>query len=447
MTAIIHNRTVQRTKLALPGLLIPGLGHLIAYGRTWASQMNARRVYRRLRNQRTPQSRRAIADAEDVAQTTFAEHGQHGDFATAITLLLHVGILVWCLSFGLPRIDKVLWQATGTNLSIHGIVATLYLILMVAIMWNLAYRRAFPRLLSDVEFNSNRQSFLRAFRKHKTGMLGLTGALVLITLAVVTPYISPFHPELDIPGKGLQGPGWHQNEGQWVFCALGTDGTGRDLFSRILHGAKISLSIGFVAVGIAGTIGTSLGAVAGYFGGWTDRFLMWIVDFLLAFPRLVLLLAILGIFATTNLSGSRKIFLIIVVLAFTGWMGVSRIIRSQVLSLSEREFVQAARALGYSPLRILYAHIIPNAFAPVIVYASLAIGGTILAESGLSFLGLGVSEPTPTWGSLTAEGRKALLNSPWLATFPGLCIVWAVLSFNLMGDGLRDAMDPRLRGQ
>ena len=225
------------------------------------------------------------------------------------------------------------------------------------------------------------------------------------------------------------------------------DSTGRDLLARLLHGAKISLSIGFVAVFIAVTIGTSLGAIAGYFGGRVDSLIMWVVDFLLAFPRLVLLLAILGIFAKLDLSGGRKIFLIVIVLATTGWMGIARIVRSQVLSLSEQEFVQAARSLGFSPLRVLYVHIIPNALAPVIVYASLAIGSTILAESSLSFLGLGVSEPTPTWGSLTADGRKALLNSPWLATFPGLCIVWAVLCFNLMGDGLRDAMDPRLRGQ
>jgi ABC-type dipeptide/oligopeptide/nickel transport system permease subunit len=414
---------------------------------TYSARAKANRIFRKHNGLGTAESRLTIAEAEDEAHAVFTEHGQHGDFAMGLALFLHTIVLALCLILGLPRLGNVLWEQTGTQLSIHGIVSSFYLVGMVALMWYLAWKRAFPTLLSDEVFNSNREAFLRAFRKYKTGMIGFIAASILITLAFITPYISPFHPELDLPGKGLQGPGWHLNGDIWVFTVLGTDGAGRDLLSRVLHGAKISLSIGFVAVFIAVTIGTSVGAIAGYFGGWIDRGLMWVVDFLLAFPRLVLLLAILGIFTTVDLAGGRKMFLIIVVLSMTGWMGVARIVRSQVLSLSQQDFVQAARSLGFSPLRVLYAHIVPNAFAPVIVYASLAIGSTILAESALSFLGLGVSEPTPTWGSLTADGRKALLNSPWLATFPGLCIVWAVLSFNLIGDGLRDAMDPRLRGQ
>ena len=171
---------------------------------------------------------------------------------------------------------------------------------------------------------------------------------------------------------------------------------------------------------------------------------MWVVDLLLALPSLVLLLAITGMFRIT---GPEGLFLIIVILGLTGWMGVSRIVRSQVLSLKEQDFIQAARSLGYSNLRIVFKHLIPNALAPVIVYCSLAVGSTMITEAALSFLGLGVPPPTSTWGTIINDGRAPLRVAPWIATFPGLCIVFAVMSFNLLGDGLRDALDPKLRGR
>jgi len=183
--------------------------------------------------------------------------------------------------------------------------------------------------------------------------------------------------------------------------------------------------------------------VAAFGGGWIDRFLMWLVDMLLSLPRLVLLLAIAGMFRVT---GPEGLFVMIVILGLTGWMGVSRIVRSQVLSLKEQDFIQAARALGLSSARIVFRHLIPNALAPVIVYCSLAIGTTMIVEAGLSFLGLGVPPPTSTWGTIINDGREPLRVAPWIATYPGLCIVFAVMSFNLLGDGLRDALDPKLRG-
>jgi peptide/nickel transport system permease protein len=181
-----------------------------------------------------------------------------------------------------------------------------------------------------------------------------------------------------------------------------------------------------------------VGAVSGYFGGWIDTLLMRLVDLLISFPRLVLLLAVIALF-------EPSIFLIIVVLGLTGWMGTSRIVRGQFLSLRELEFVQATRALGFSNWRIILRHMLPNSMAPIIVVATLGIGNTILLEAALSFLGLGVQPPTASWGSMVANGRDALINAWWIATFPGLAIVLTVVCFNLLGDAARDALDPRLR--
>jgi peptide/nickel transport system permease protein len=199
-----------------------------------------------------------------------------------------------------------------------------------------------------------------------------------------------------------------------------------------------SLTIGFVAAGISVTIGTLLGAIAGFLGGVVDGVIMRFVDVVISFPRLVLLITIIAVF-------QPSIFIIIAVLGLTLWPTTARIVRGEVLSLREREFVQAAQSLGYSKRRIISRHLIPNALAPVIVAATLGIGNTIVLEAGLSFLGLGVQPPTASWGTMVADGRNHLLDAWWLATFPGLAIVFTVLSFNLVGDGLRDALDPRLR--
>ncbi|MGH7507109.1 MAG: ABC transporter permease, partial [Longimicrobiales bacterium] len=213
---------------------------------------------------------------------------------------------------------------------------------------------------------------------------------------------------------------------------------GRDILSRIIYGARISLSIGFIATAISVTLGTLLGAVAGYLGGRADALLMRFTDMVLAFPRLVLLILIVALFQPSML-------VIILVLGLTQWPGTTRIVRGDVLSLREREFIQAARALGLSRSRIILRHLVPNVLAPVIVTATLGIGNTIVLEAGLAFLGLGVPPPTPTWGDMVAAGRDNLTNVWWVATFPGLIIVLVVLAFNLVGDGLRDALDPRLR--
>jgi peptide/nickel transport system permease protein len=210
------------------------------------------------------------------------------------------------------------------------------------------------------------------------------------------------------------------------------------VLSRILYGARISLAIGFIATAISITLGTMIGAVAGFFGGKIDAALMRFTDMVLAFPRLVLLIMIVALF-------EPSLTVIVAVLGLTQWPGTTRIVRGDVLSLREREFIQAARALGMGRARIILRHLVPNVLAPVIVTATLGIGNTIVLEASLAFLGLGIQPPTPTWGSMVADGRDNLIGAWWVATFPGLTIVLVVLAFNLVGDGLRDALDPRLR--
>lgn len=261
-------------------------------------------------------------------------------------------------------------------------------------------------------------------------------ALALIVgfylLALLAPWIAPYDPiaQGDVARTGFLGPSLEH--------LLGTDRLGRDVFSRILYGARISLLIGLVATAISVSIGTMVGAVAGYLGGWWDRILMRSTDMVLAFPRLVLLIFIVALF-------EPSVLVIVLVLGLTQWPPTARIVRGDVLSVREREFVQAARALGLGRARIILRHVVPNVLAPVIVAATLGIGNTIVLEAGLSFLGLGPPGPTPTWGNMVADGRSNMLGAWWVATFPGMAIVLVVLAFNLVGDGLRDALDPRLR--
>lgn len=273
----------------------------------------------------------------------------------------------------------------------------------------------------------------RAFGQSRVARLGLMTIVFVYLIALVTPLISPYDPIVQGPllTHRMLAPGRE--------FVLGTDQFARDVLSRILYGARVSLSIGFVAVGISMTIGTLLGAVSGYFGGILDTVIMRCVDMVISFPRLVLLIMIVALFEQSS------IFLIIAVLGFTQWPGTARIVRGEVLGLREREFIQAARALGFTRMRIILRHVIPNTLAPVIVAATLGIGNVIVLEAGLSFLGLGLQPPTPSWGSMVADGRGDLLNAWWISTFPGLAIVLTVVAFNLAGDGLRDALDPRLR--
>jgi len=387
MTAIVRNRDFTAPPITRLGLLLPGLGHLAV-----------------------------------------------GEWIIGCGLLAHTALLLTSAIAGFPRFGALLFPGPA-GLAYHPVVAAITWIALAAVLWWLAVRRAWPRVLPEEEFNSNRQLFLRTMRRHRTGMMGLFGVLFLIALTLLTPFIAPFDPLHVDAGPKTVPPGWPY--------LMGTDEFGRDVFSRLLYGGRISLSIGFVAVFIAATVGTTVGAFSGYVGGVGDRVTMFFVDALLALPRLILLITIVGLY---RVQGTKGIFLIVVILGLTAWMGISRIVRSEVLSLKQRDFIQAARALGLSRTRILFRHLIPNAFAPVIVFSSLAIGSTMLAEAGLSFLGLGVPPPIATWGVMVNDGRDPLRNAPWISIFPGMVIMFAVLAFNLLGDGLRDATDPKLRG-
>jgi peptide/nickel transport system permease protein len=273
------------------------------------------------------------------------------------------------------------------------------------------------------------QMALERFRGHRPAVIGTFVLVVLALLAIGAPLISPYDPEktqllLIFERPSLSHP-------------MGTDSLGRDLATRILYGGRVSLSIGVMAVAVAITLGTLVGMVAGFYGRWIDGSLMRFVDMMLSFPDLFLLILI-GV-----LLKGMTVPVIVVVLGLLRWMRTSRLVRAQFLSLKEREFVEAARTVGADDLRIIFRHILPNSLAPIIVAATLGVAGAIITESTLSFLGLGIQPPTPTWGNMLKDATRDMERAPWTAIYPGLFIFLAVVSINFIGDGLRDALDPR----
>ena len=268
-------------------------------------------------------------------------------------------------------------------------------------------------------------------KKALSNPLALVGFIIIVTvfiLAMLAPVISPFDPNnIDVKAI-LLAPSWQH----W----MGTDGLGRDVLSRMLHGGRISLLVGLVAVGIATAIGIVLGAIAGYYRGWIDTFIMRLVDVMLSIPSFFLILAVIA-FLTPS------IWNIMIVIGLTSWMGVTRLVRAEFLSLSSREFVLASRTLGAKDARLIFTHLLPNSLTPIIVSAVLGVAGAVLMESGLSFLGLGVQAPQASWGNILTDGKEYIQFAWWLSLFPGLAILITVLGYNLLGEGLRDALDPR----
>jgi len=271
----------------------------------------------------------------------------------------------------------------------------------------------------------------RRFFRHPTASVGLVLLMFLAILAVCAPWLAPYRPSLQIDILEMQ-----DRPPTWLH-PLGTDLYSRDVWSRIVYGARVSLGIGTLAMLVAVVVGGLVGAVAGYFGRWVDGVLMRFVDVGLAVPRIFTVLVAIALWDRLAIGP------LALLLGLTGWFGTSRLVRAEVLSLRGRPFVQAARALGAGPWRLIARHVLPNALAPLIVSAALGIGNVMLLEAGLSFLGAGVQPPNPSWGNMIADGRDQLTTAPWTTLFPGLAIALAVMALHAVGDALRDALDPR----
>jgi peptide/nickel transport system permease protein len=270
----------------------------------------------------------------------------------------------------------------------------------------------------------------KRLKRNKLAMVGLAIVIFLILVAILAPIISPYDPNIRIKADSSLGPS--------ITHFFGTDLLGRDIFSRVIYGSRVSIEVGIIAVGISVIIGLFLGALSGYFGNIPDTVIMRIADIFFAFPYIlgaIVIMTVLG-------PGIVNIFIAIGIL---GWASFARIFRGSILTIKNKEYIEAARALGASNFRIITKHIFPNAFAPIIVYATMNVGTAIIVEAALSFLGIGVQPPTPAWGKMLADSLEYIDTAPWLMFFPGLAILITVLGFVLLGDGLRDAFDPKLK--
>ena len=340
-------------------------------------------------------------------------------------MLLDLVLVVVALVAGPGRLR--LAAATPGESTLPAWLALAAAAITLGVLWGAARRLAWPRPASITP----RGRAWSRLADDRWGRLGLHLVATLLLAALLAPLLAPHAPDAVGLAAALSPP----QAGFW----LGTDAVGRDCLSRLLYGARISLPIGVLAVGVAAIVGTAVGGIGGYLGGWTDRLLLGLTDLLMALPRLVLLLAVVAVLGG---AGEGRMVLVAAVLGLTGWMPVARVVRAEILSLRQRPFVLAARSLGLSTGAVLTRHVLPNALTPVIVNASLMVGSTILLEAALSFLGLGVPQPVPSWGGMVGSGMHHL-HAWWLAVFPGLAIALTVLGFNLLGDGLQAAVDPR----
>jgi peptide/nickel transport system permease protein len=276
---------------------------------------------------------------------------------------------------------------------------------------------------------------MELLRDIKRNKLALAGFIILIPMffcALLAPLISPHNPIQPDLKNVLAGPSFSH--------PFGTDTLGRDVLARVIYGSRISLLVGFVSVGIATLIGMVIGAVSGYYGGIADEIIMRFVDLMMCFPTFFLILAVIAFL-------EPSIWNIMIVIGLTNWMGIARLVRAEILSIKSKEYVLAAKAQGVPGLKIIFSHVLPNALAPVYVVATLGIGGAILTESALSFLGIGVQPPTASWGNVLAQAKDNIEIAWWLSLYPGLAIFFTVMGYNLLGEGLSDVLDPRRRYQ
>jgi peptide/nickel transport system permease protein len=293
----------------------------------------------------------------------------------------------------------------------------------------------------EEDFRLERHGVWKRFRRHK---LAIAGAFVLCFVSLVAILAPLLHLQDPNAIDQVHWQGYPLAPGI-AGHLLGTDENGRDLLSRLIFGAQISLQVAIFAVIMELTIGTVLGAVAGYYGGWIDYALMRLTDVFLSIPLLPLLLVLTAIVAATSTRASLSFGVIVVIIGALSWPAVARLVRASFLSLREKEFCEAARAIGGRDGRIIFRHLLPNAVAPIIVQGTLEIAGVIILESTLSFLGFGIQPPTASWGNMLANAESNMTNAPWVAIFPGLCILLTVLAINYLGDGMRDALDPKLK--
>ena len=270
----------------------------------------------------------------------------------------------------------------------------------------------------------------RRFAKNKGAVMGAAVAVFMILMAVFAPVVSPHDPVKSLLTDSLKPP-----SRQFL---MGTDQLGRDILTRIIFGSRISLTVGLVVQGISITIGTTVGLLSGYMGGRVDDLLSGLINIVYAFPSLLFAIAVLAVLGP----GMYNVF---IALGLVGWATVARLVRGEVLSIKQREFVEAARALGSNNRRVILKHVLPNCFGPIIVVGTLGVANAILSEATLSFLGLGTRPPTPSWGSMLSQGREFVWSAPWMTIFPGVAIFVTILGLNMLGDGLRDVLDPRLR--
>ena len=298
-----------------------------------------------------------------------------------------------------------------------------------------------PLPIADDEYRIERHGVWKRFRKHKLAIVGAFVITVIALIAIFAKLLAPADPnfidQANWSGYPLA-PGVAHH-------LLGTDENGRDLLSRLMFGAQISLTVAIFAVAMEIAIGTVLGALAGYYGGLIDYWIMRLTDVFLSIPLLPLLLVLTAIVADTTNKASLSFGVIVIIIGGLSWMSVARLVRASFLSLREKEFSEAAKALGNSDVRIIFRHLLPNAVAPIIVAATLDIANVIILESTLSFLGFGIQPPTASWGNMLANAESNMAIAPWVAIFPGLCILVTVLSINYLGDGLRDALDPNMK--
>ena len=273
---------------------------------------------------------------------------------------------------------------------------------------------------------------LRRVTRHNLALIGLVILAPMFFCAIFAEVISPYDPVQPDLKNILASPS--------VAHPFGTDMLGRDVLSRVIHGSRVSLLVGFVSVGIATMIGLAIGAISGYYGGIVDELIMRFVDLMMCFPTFFLILAVIALL-------EPSIWNIMIVIGLTSWMGIARLVRAEILSIKNKEYVLAAKAIGLSRYKIIFSHIIPNALSPVYVVATLGIGGAILTESALSFLGIGVQPPTPSWGNILTQAKESIEVAWWLSLYPGAAIFLTVMGYNLLGEGLRDVFDPRRRYQ